>query len=383
MHFTDMIFFWARSDPERMALIQSDKVVTYRELAEAIDAVSQRIVQYNFNREEPVAVAIHPPIQTLAVCFALLRHGLSVAPISQSALPHLRSCGINNVIYTGEGLMLSGGRNIRFDETWFKHSGKPLAIKSPNQPRNDDVETIFLVSSPTGALRKLRIPTSAYKASIEMLPLNGEQNYGRTLEVARVSTPLAFGSALSGLYAGKTVCFAADSEAQLLLIGMFNIEAINCSAQQALGLVNHIKKNDQYQLESLRQVWIDRGYVDQELIREVRAHLCRGVVVSHSFDEVGRIAYANYERIADIPHAVGFIAPNVRVEIVDDDDIPLRPKELGRLRCQSEYFVKVLAANERDQGKDTDGIWFYSGDRGSITEEGVLCISEVERGNER
>ena len=95
------------------------------------------------------------------------------------------------------------------------------------------------------------------------------------------------------------------------------------------------------------------------------------------------IAYANYERIADIPHAVGFIAPNVRVEIVDDDDIPLRPKELGRLRCQSEYFVKVLAANERDQGKDTDGIWFYSGDRGSITEEGVLCISEVERGNER
>ncbi len=379
MHFTEMIFFWARSDPERTALIQSDKVVTYRELAEAIEAVSQRVVQYNFNREEPVAVSIHTPIQTIAVCFALLRHGLSVAPINPSVLPYLRACGINNLVYTGEGLMLSGGRNIRFEETWFKRSDKSTAIKSPNQPHSEVGATVFLTPSPTGALRKLRVPAGAYMATINMLPLIGEDNYRRTLVVAGVNTPLGFEHTISRLYAGKTACFAADNEARLLLIGMFNIEAINCSVQQASELVNHIKKNGKYQLESLRQVWIDRGHVGLDLVREVRAHLCRDVVVSHGFDEAGRIAYANYDRIADVADAVGFIAPNVHVEIVDNNDMPLGPRELGRLRCHSEYYAKLLAANKREQPNDADDMWFYSGDSGSMTEDGVLCISGGER----
>jgi 2,3-dihydroxybenzoate-AMP ligase len=379
MHFTEMIRFWAQSDPERTALIQSDKVVTYRELAEAIESVSQRVVQYNFNREEPVAVSIYLPIQTVAVCFALLRHGLSVAPINHSVLPHLRACGINNLVYTGEGLMLSGGRNIRFDETWFKRSGKSPAIKSPDQPRSEDADTIFLTPSSTGALRKMRVPTGAHMAAIDMLPLSGEENYRRTLVVSGVNTPLGFGHALSSLYAGKTACFAAESEARLLLIGMFNIEEIKCSAQQASELVNHVKKNGKYQLESLKQVWIDRGHVRLDLVREIRAHLCRDVVVSHGFDEAGRIAYANYDRIADVPDAVGFIAPNVRVEIVDNNDMPLGPRKQGRLRCHSEYYAKLLAANKREQAKDADDVWFYSGDRGSMTEDGVLCISGGER----
>ena len=261
MHFTEMIFFWARSDPERTALIQSDKVVTYRELAEAIEAVSQRVVRYNFNREEPVAVSIYQPIQTVAVCFALLRHGISVAPINPSVLPYLRACGINNLVYTGEGFMLSGGRNIRFEETWFKRSDKSTAIRSSNQPHSEVGATVFLTPSPTGALRKLRVPAGAYMATINMLPLIGEDNYRRTLVVAGVNTPLGFEHTISRLYAGKTACFATDSEARLLLIGMFKIEAVNCSAQQASELVNHVKKNGKYQLESLKQVWIDGGRV--------------------------------------------------------------------------------------------------------------------------
>ncbi len=116
-----------------------------------------------------------------------------------------------------------------------------------------------------------------------------------------------------------------------------------------------------------------------DLVREVRAHLCRDVVVSHGTDEAGRIAYANYDRIADVPDAVGFIAPNVRVEIVDNNDMPLGPRELGRLRCHSEYYAKLIAANKREQVKDADEVWFYSGDRGSMTEDGVLCISRGER----
>src|ERR1700692_1567797 len=127
MHPADMIFFWARSNPEQPALVQPDMVVTYRELAEAIETVSGRIEHYGFNKEEPVAVSIHQPIQKLAVCFALLRRGINVAPISRATLPYLRPSGISNLIFTGEGMMLSGGRNIRFEDSWLKRDGKSSA----------------------------------------------------------------------------------------------------------------------------------------------------------------------------------------------------------------------------------------------------------------
>src|SRR5262245_7235994 len=127
MHPADIIFFWARSIPEQPALIQPDMVLTYRELAEAIVAISERIAQYGFAKEEPVAVAIDQPIQKLAVCLALMRCGITVAPVGPSALPHLRANDIWNVIFTGDGLVLSGGRNVRFENSWLMRGTKPPA----------------------------------------------------------------------------------------------------------------------------------------------------------------------------------------------------------------------------------------------------------------
>src|ERR1700682_2324087 len=109
MHPADMIFFWARSNPEQAALIQPDMVVTYRELAEGIETVSERVARYDFSSQEPVAVSIDQPIHKLVVCIALWRSGISFVPVTPQAFPYLRSNSINNVIFTGQGLMLSGG----------------------------------------------------------------------------------------------------------------------------------------------------------------------------------------------------------------------------------------------------------------------------------
>ena len=114
MHPANMIFYWAFSNPEQPAIIQPNVVVSYREFAEAVDAISRRVNHYSFNPQEPVAVSVQQPLHKLAVCFALLRCGISAVPISHTALPHLRPNGIHNVIFTGEGQVLAGGRNIRF-----------------------------------------------------------------------------------------------------------------------------------------------------------------------------------------------------------------------------------------------------------------------------
>src|SRR5690242_5298144 len=120
MHPADMIFFWARPNPDQAARLQADTVVTYRELAVGTEAVCERVARYDLTRKEPVAVSIAHPIHKLVVCFALWRSGISFVPVTPQIFPYLRTSGINNLIFTGEGLMLSSGRNVRFEESWLR-----------------------------------------------------------------------------------------------------------------------------------------------------------------------------------------------------------------------------------------------------------------------
>lgn len=101
----------------------------------------------------------------------------------------------------------------------------------------------------------------------------------------------------------------------------------------------------------------------------IKNNLCRDVIVFYASAEAGPVASAPYDMIADIPNAVGFVAPGVEVEIVD---------EAGHVMpVDTEGFVRVrtpvlLARSRADQ---TDMNWFYPGDLGWLTEEGALCIA--------
>jgi non-ribosomal peptide synthetase component E (peptide arylation enzyme) len=142
MHLADMVLFWAQAAPEQPAIIQSDSTWTYREMAHAITAVSERLDALNFDRQEPVAVSISQPGKRLAVCLALLRQGISVAPVNQRALPFLRANGISNVIDSGEGQVLTGGRNVRFQDSWLRSKEASAAIKLTRVSKQ---KTIFFV----------------------------------------------------------------------------------------------------------------------------------------------------------------------------------------------------------------------------------------------
>ena len=88
MHVVDMVFHWARMDPDRPAIILPDLVTTYGGLADAVDSISNRIDQLGLDPNEPVATACASPALTLTVAFALMRSGFSVAlfPLASARL---------------------------------------------------------------------------------------------------------------------------------------------------------------------------------------------------------------------------------------------------------------------------------------------------------
>lgn len=371
MHPADMIFYWAKANPERPAIIQPGMVVPYRSLAEAIASTCERIDELGLNDRDPVAVAIHHPVYQLVVCFALLRRGYACAPIGRSALPFLRSNGIDNLVHAAEGFVLSGGRNIRFDPSWLRRAS---GVATPRPSLASETPMIFFTSGTTGTPKMVVLPSGIFDERSNWLPIVGESSFERLLVVPGLNASFGFVRTAMIMFAGKTACFASDFEEQLRLINLFDIDLIVASPQQALGLVETIEKGTKYGFESLKEVRIAGGFCSRDLVARIKSCLRCTVTIKYGATEAGVIALADHDMIAQVPYAVGFPVPDVEVEIVGENDRPLPAGEEGIIRCRSVYFARAFAATNPDRAPNAKDVWWYPGDIGRLTEDGILCV---------
>jgi acyl-coenzyme A synthetase/AMP-(fatty) acid ligase len=370
MHPVEMLTYWAQVCPERPALVQSNMVITYRALARAVRACSERIRACGFAAGEPVAVAISDPTKMLTVCLALLRSGVTCAPIGQAMVPNLPSSGINNLIFSAGGQLLMDGKNIAFDDSWLQAYDLPASSANEGLP---SANVVFFTSGTTGTPKKVAVPIAALITRIGLSNLTGQSRFNKVLLVPGLASSFGFMRICSLLDCGKTAVFAADVSYPLRLIETFQIDAIVASPQQALTLVEMIEASPGYRLDSVKEIRIGGGALSPDLARRVQALLCRSIVTEYGATEAGFVATARYEAVRSIPGAVGVVVPGIRIEIVDDNHQPVPIGEEGRIRGQSQYITAIYQANAGDGAGDD--VWWYPGDIGRLTEGGYLCIS--------
>jgi acyl-CoA synthetase (AMP-forming)/AMP-acid ligase II len=248
MFIDDMISFWARVKPHQPAMIQSDMIVTYRGFADAIKFIARRIATIGFEPHKPVAIAIENPAKQMAVCFALQRCGLVAAPVYPGLMPHLRSVGIEDVIYENESNILSSGRNVRFDNSWLPSGPLPPAV--PAQRRKLSPDLIFFTSGSTGLPKKVVQTEAALIERMNICVLSNDQNYSRVLILPGLSTNFGFNRLCEVLREGKTACFALPGEARLVLMSTYDIDRVVGSPQQILALVELRECRPGYRLDA-------------------------------------------------------------------------------------------------------------------------------------
>ncbi len=373
MHIDEMIAFWGKAKPHHPAIIQADTIITYRGLDEGIESIRRRVAQLDLAPREPIAVAIEHPAKQIAVCFALLRSGYITVPIFPGLMPHLRGNGINNVIYEGEGQITAGGRNIRFDASWL--ASPPLPISSSHlKSHNKSPDLIFFTSGSTGLPKKVVQTENALIARMHICPLTGDQNYSRILILPGLGSNFGFNRTCEVLREGKTACFALPGPSRLVLISTYCIDRIVGSPQQVLGLADLRDANPGYQMDSVRMVRIGGAFASRDAIRRVQASVCRNIVTEYGSTEASLVAVGLHEMVADIPDAVGFVGPWTEIEVVDETGRPVPTGDEGRIRYRTPFFTNNFAANNPGSRGDPSEQWYYPGDLGVVTDNGVLCI---------
>jgi acyl-coenzyme A synthetase/AMP-(fatty) acid ligase len=370
MCIIDTIFYWAKTDPHRHALIQPQIVTTYEALADAIESTVDRIEQLGLDRREVVGVSILSPSFFIVTVLALLRSGYSAALVNPAVFPLLRSARIKNLIYDTQGLMLSGGRNIRFDSSWLPGTKQNGTRRAYRKVPIANVDVIMFTSGTTGLPKKVVQPLAALDELLKYPITCASGAHQKILIMPGLRTTFGFNRVCEVLNAGKTACFAPDNASVLWLIGQFGVEVAVATAAQAASLAKFKNGNPGYQVDSLKAIFVGGGKIEPEGIAGIRAALCRNVINQYGSTEAGVAALTPFDVLADRPGAIAL--PSTELQVVDEAGQQLPAGVEGLIRYRTPQLVENLkrAGSEAFPGV-RDG-WFYPGDIGSLTEEGVL-----------
>jgi acyl-coenzyme A synthetase/AMP-(fatty) acid ligase len=157
----------------------------------------------------------------------------------------------------------------------------------------------------------------------------------------------------------------------LHLIGLFRIDTMVASPRQALRLAEIKQSMPELPVDSLQTIMMAGATVGREGFQRIRAMLCRTVINSYSSMEGGTAALAPCDLIEGVAGAVGFVAPWAEVEIVDEAGTPLSNGRDGIIRYRTPRFL----GNVNPRGDPVADNWYYPGDTGSLTDDGILCLT--------
>jgi long-chain acyl-CoA synthetase len=373
MQIVDAILFWANTKPAHPAIIQPHGLQSFRMLADAILAAADHFARSELDPAKPVAVSIDDPARMLVACLGLLQAGFSIVPTYKGLLQHLPITGADTLVSEHGKLTWPDHTTILFNEAWMS-AHTPRAEASPAAlPAGRDGNIIFFTSGSTGKPKMIVHTPQARAQRVFHSRTAIFADFQRALVVPGLTSTFGFHRVIEILYAGKTVCFAAFGQPALLLANIYDIDMMFISTQQAIALAEIQEKNTHFRLPGLKAIRVGGGMISRHGVERLKVNLCRNVIIAYSSTEAGTVAMAPHDMIAQIPEAVGFLMPEVKVEIVDAAGALLPIGAEGFVRVQSPLFNALVAANGPDPGAEPK--WYYPGDIGRLTDNGVLCIA--------
>ena len=367
-----MIYFWARTIPQRPAIIRPIGITTYGALAHGIERAAAYFAHNLPDRSKPVTVSLPSAPKTLVASLGLLRAGCSIIVADRPELAHIPPSDSNTLVYERGETPLSDRTNIVFDESWLEVGTKPpRPSRSLSQSRTRDADIFFFTSGPTGRPMRIVRTQEAWEQCIRFDGTSAFADYERALLSTGVTNAMGFTRAYEILYAGKTICFAPQGLPTLWLANTYDVDLIIASPQQALGLADLQDKVTHYALAALKTIRLDGAALAADGIRRIKCHLCRNVILTYASAEAGTVAIAPHDMIADTPNAVGFVIPEAEVQIVDVENNVLPAGTEGFIRLRTSQFLRNFQIEDSNS-------WFYPGDVGLLTENGLLCIAAAK-----
>jgi acyl-CoA synthetase (AMP-forming)/AMP-acid ligase II len=383
VNIVDPILFQCSRQPPAAAICVPGPgigLISYRRLEQYVHNVTRRLQPLGLSRQSVVAISIQDVIFHVIVMLALTRLGVITVSMreEESSIP----IKIDTLITDTKPPFNGAGRMILVDLGWTEGDGSPLEPHLLPLSHEDDLCRIILTSGTTTTPKAVAISHKLLANRMARhLSVFGNRlgNCSRIYSDVPVSSSLGFQFLIYALWRGGTAFFPGkDFESTLPAFEQYKIQCIVGSPGGFETLLRWFDVVPVYQ--SNVDVLLCAGDVlSRTLSDRLRARICSHLVTFYGSTEASMSATAHAHEIADVPRAVGFVTPGVTIQIVDPSGALQPANQEGYVRLKSDYAVDRYFGNPEGSGKVFRDGWFYPGDLGRLTSDGLLIIPGREQ----
>lgn len=367
--FDRLIRFSARMSPLAVAVSNGAEHILYRDFDRIIDQAAAALDRAGIAGPELVAVSTPDSYRHLVLILACARRGVpTVSLIPEVARPMAALTGAAKLL----GDSTADAPDLLVDAAWLAEAiAAPATELTPVTIAPDALGRVQLSSGSTGEPKAVGMSWALMDRRIEH---TWTRNFGYERLLSLVgpesgALPLFLWCWARGgcvLFGSADPAVLARSLTVLQPTGML-------AAPAQLAMVLDALPEDAPPLPGL-QIAIGGAHAAPKL--RDRAALRLGTVnVTYASTEAG-VCTNGFAASLGNGTQVGWITPWTEIGIVDDHDQPLPFGSSGRVRVRGSDVVSGYLGVETDD-RFRDG-WFYSGDIGSMTANGMLHIDGRE-----
>lgn len=375
MNIVAPILFHAQNQPTVAAMCapgQALPLVSYGRLAQFIHAIASHASARGLRSGNTVALLIEEPI--LHAAFVLGLASLGVATVSLRGAEVPRALWLDAVITDKPHVFKNAGRVIMADMSWVAGEGGPA-----DAPPADGICRIILTSGTTGDPKGVAFSNDML---IERIARHNWVFGGAVAACSRIFIDPGLGTAIGFLFwlytlakGGTAVVRGPDAVETMQAFTLYNVQAMVASPAALAEFVGYYESAPAL-TAAMSVVLSVGGLLSPALSSRVRARICANLVACYGSTEANIVATAPAHAIVETAGAVGYVTPGVSVTIVDRAGNVLPAGKDGLIRIGGRFTV----AGYQDGGSSDafrDG-WFYPGDIGRLTADGLLVLAGRE-----
>lgn len=377
LDFVDAILFQCRSNPALPALCApgtSLNVVSYGRLERFIYNVAANGKQRGLTSGATVALYCEDPVLHSALILGLTYAGMVTLSVRSAQIP----AGVSvTVAISDRAISFPGVATVLVaDHSWL--AGDAVSAARPHVT-SDTPRRLILTSGTTGIAKCVALTN---RMILDRLALHNFA-FGNALPICErifcdlgVSTSLGFLFLIHSLLRGGTLVWrGADASQTMQAFGLYGVQAMIASPSGLSEFLQYYEQSPKF--GSTFRIIVSAGsLLSPHLAKSVRARLCPNIVSLYGSTETSMVATAPAHVLQNHSKAVGYVLPGATVQIVTASEAVLPAEQGGRIRIRTDCMASnYVGMNDGQSFRDG---WFYPGDTGVLTSEGLLLIGGRE-----
>jgi acyl-coenzyme A synthetase/AMP-(fatty) acid ligase len=359
-------------------LVAGGTTVRYRELVALVSNTVHALHRAGVGPGEVTGVTFHQPVLATVVLLALARLGAVSActaprmpPAEREAI--LRRFGARHEVCDGSAPAVEGVKRHVVRGIAARGSESRLDA-APFAPDSGSPLRLALTSGTTGTPKAVLQTHGSFVDRMERMQC-GDMRGARVLPPP-LNVTAALNMAMQALCEGGTVVFSLDDTPSGFLdtLRRERVTHVGLPPANVAVLLRELPGTGAPAFPHVTHLRLMGATPSPALLAAARARFSPDIYLPYGIAEIGVVAMATPDILERMPGASGRIAPGAAVEILDAEGRACPPGMPGEVRLALEGMPRGYhGPDAQDRTRFRDG-WFYPGDRGHVTEDGVLFI---------